>query len=135
MIDDISSDSKQDFIYASFNQINADTLITIKDQDDKIIAAFKTSRNIKSLLYSKSDLDFKSYKIYTGGEIDGEESNGLYTKINSYNGGEEIRYRDSSSNNISNGSLSDTVLKVLFVEIGLLFLVLAYYIIDKKIKY
>ncbi len=42
--------------------------------------------------------DYKSYKIYTGGTIDGEETNGLYTNINSYTGGEEITFNDSSVN-------------------------------------
>ena len=87
MVDNISNESKQDFIYASFNQINADTLIVIKDQDDKIIFAFKTGRSIQNIVYSSKDLNYKSYKIYTGGEIDGSETNGLYTEINSYTDG------------------------------------------------
>ena len=130
MIDQISSDSKQDFIYASFNQISADTLIVIKDQDDKIITAFKTGRNIGNLLYSSAYLDYESYKIYTGGTIDGEEVNGLYTKINSYTDGEEITFNDASANMklIQNKDISNTVLIILIVEIILLAISLTIYI-------
>ena len=60
MVDPISEDSKQDFIYASFNKIEANTLIVIKNQNDKIITAFKTDRNIGNLLYSSKDLKYKS---------------------------------------------------------------------------
>ena len=81
MVDKISSDSKQNFIFASFDQIDANTLIVIKDQNDKIITAFKTERTIQNLVYSSSDLNYKSYKIYTGGTISGEEINGLYKNI------------------------------------------------------
>lgn len=134
MIDQISSDSKQDFIYASFSGINADTLIVIKDQYDKIITAFKTDRNIGNLLYSSKDLDYKSYKIYTGGTIDGEETNGLYTKINSYTDGEEITFNDASENMklTQNKDISKTVLIILVSEIILLIIFMTLYIIRSK---
>lgn len=50
MIDQISNDSQQNFIYASFNRITADALIAIKNQSDEIIAAFKTGRDIQNLV-------------------------------------------------------------------------------------
>ena len=136
MVDQISSDSKQNSIYLTFNnQIDADTLIVIKDQDDKIITAFKTSRNIKTLLYSSSNLNYESYKVYTDGTIDGEETNGLYTKVNSYTDGEEIQV--SSANNINNKQktkkdISKTVLIVLIVEIILLIISISLYIFLDK---
>ena len=131
MIDAISSESKQNFIYASFNQIDVDTLIVIKDQDDKIITAFKTDRNIQNLLYSSSNLDYESYKIYIGGTIEGEETNGLYTKINSYTGGEEITFNDASSGmkQVINKDISKNVLIILISEIALLCTFLTIYIV------
>lgn len=131
MMDEISSESKQKFIYASFNQIEADTLIVIKDQDNKIIAAFKTGRNIKNLLYSDSNLSYESYKVYTGGIIDGEEVNGLYTKINNYEEGEEIIVSDATRNirrASNNEDISKNILIILIVEIGLLIMLLTVYI-------
>ncbi len=128
MIDEISKESKQKYLFASFNQISADTLIVIKDQSNNIITAFKTSRNIQNLLYSSSDLNYNSYKIYTGGKIDGEETNGLYTKINSYSGGTEISYNDSSQgmNQQKNESnISNVLLIALIIEIISLIIVVS----------
>ena len=130
MVDAISSESKQKFIYASFNGISADTLVVVKDQDDSIITAFKTSRSISNLLYSSSDLNYKSYKIYTGGSIDGEETNGLYTKINNYTNGEEITFNDYSNISVyNNKDIANNVLKILIVEVVLLCIFLSWYII------
>ena len=138
MADSISNDSKQDYIYASFNKINADTLIVIKNQNDEIIAAFKTGRSIGNLLYSSNDLDNKSYKIYTGGTIDGDETNGLYSKINNYTGGEEITFNEASNgmrlNNKNINNASNDLLKVLLSEIVLLIVVVSYYGINRYQK-
>ena len=125
MVDEISSESKQTFIYASFHTVEKDALLVIKDQNDKVVTAFKTSRNIQNLLYSSPDLKNQSYKIYTGGTIDGEEENGLYTTINSYSGGEELSYNNAagmrmnqsnSSNVIGIAFLIEVIVFVLFVS-------------------
>ena len=131
MTDQISSDSKQKFLYVNFNkQISADTLIAIKDQDDKVITAFKTSRTIKTLLFSSADLDYKSYTVYTGGEIDGEETNGLYTKINSYSNGEETSVSEVQQTNQKNtNKKSKTILIVFIIEIVLLLILVPIYFI------
>ena len=142
MVDPISNESKQKIIFASFSsQIKANTLIVIKDQDDKVITAFKTSRTIKNLLYSSKDLDYTSYKIYAGGTIDGEETNGLYTKVNSYTNGEEVSYSDSSNNSMRNNkttkkkkNISNTLLKALIIEITILVLFLIGVGIDTTIN-
>ena len=137
MVDRVESDSKQKFIYASFNKISADSLVVIKDKSDNIIAAFKTSRDITNLIYSSSSLESDSYKIYVGGTIDGEETNGLYTKINSYTDGEEITYNDASQGmnafkdrNVNNKS--KVILIALIGEIALLAILVAVYIIGKR---
>ena len=127
MVDQISSDSKQDFIFASFDQIEADTLVVIKDQSGNIITAFKTDRTIQNLVYSSKDLNYKSYEIYTGGTIDGEETNGLYSNINNYTGGEEIEYRDASMNSTISQTLRRNVLIVLICEVILLVIALIIY--------
>ena len=138
MVDQISSNSKQNYLYASFNsQINSDTLIVIKDEDEKIVVAFKTGRNIKNLLYSSSNINNNSYKIYTGGTIDGEETNGLYTKIESYNGGVEASYSSVSNNmNIkksNSNNISKPLLIALLIEIGLLIIsIIVYFVGNKK---
>ena len=129
MVDQISDDSKQNFIYASFNKIPADTLIVIKDQDDAIITAFKTGRNIQNLVYSSPNLNYESYKLYTGGTIEGEETNGLYAVIDSYTGGEEIASNNSSSKRLSSdqNSISNVAFVALIIEIALLSIALVFY--------
>ena len=134
MQDTISSDSKQKFLYANFNEISADTLIIIKNQDNEVIMAFKTERNIRNLLYSSSDLNYETYSIFTGGTIDGEETNGLYTKINDYTNGNEIKYNNTNMGmkfHDYNNDYSSKLLKALIIEIILLFTFIIIYVIRK----
>jgi len=131
MADAISNESKQKYIYASINdQIKENTLIVIKDQDNKVLVAYKTDRSIKNILFSTSDLNYTSYKIYSGGNITGEGTNGLYTKIDNYIDGEEISSSNASNgmrggnrdNKVTNNSTknSNTLLTILLSEIGVL---------------
>ena len=136
MVDEVSNESEQNFIYASFNEIKADTLIVVKDQDDNIITAFKTGRNVQNLLYSNLKLNYKSYKIYIGGTIDGKETNGLYTTINSYEDGEEITYNilNNTMDFRNKNNVSSMLLKILLIEVVsiILFLVILLRIEKKK---
>lgn len=140
MIDSINSDSKQKFISVQFNtSISADTLVVIQDQNDKVITAYKTSRSIKTLVYSNSSLDYQSFKIYTGGEITGEETNGLYTNITSYSGGTEVSFNSINGNNRNNtvnkeSSKSDFILKLLIGECSLLGVVLLIIVLIRIIR-
>lgn len=135
MADRISNESKQKYIYVNFNsKIEKDTLIVIKDQDNKIITAFKTTKDITTLFYSNENLDYKSFKIYTGGNIDGDEVNGLYTNINSYEDGEEITYTEVSSfNNLKDVKTNQNsfILKLLIGEIISLIIIFIYIICDR----
>lgn len=141
MADEISNDSKQKFIFVSFNKVSADTVIVLKDQDNNIIAAFKTDRDIQNLVFSKPDLNYESYKVYIGGTIEGKEINGLYSEIDSYTDGEEITSNNAnrSKNNefgMNNKKTEqDTVaLIALGAEIVLLVFVSTIYIVGKKNK-
>lgn len=133
MADKIESSSKQKYIYVNFNsKVSKDSLIVIKDQDDEIITAFKTSKDTSTLLYSSEDLDYKSFAIYIGGEIDGEEINGLYTTINSYENGTLVSYSEVLSGNFKmiNNNSDNFILKLLIIEIGCLVLLIGYILID-----
>ncbi len=133
MADEISSESKQKYIYVKFNTIiKKDTLLVIKDQNDNIITAFKTSKNISTLFYSSEDLNYKSYKIYTGGEIDGEETNGLYTNIKSYKNGSELSYNEISSSKTKKES--NFILNLLISEIVALLIVVLYTIVSNYLN-
>ena len=135
MMDQIESSSKQQYIYASLNTtINENTLIVIKDDNNNIITAYKTPRSIKNILYSSSTLKNNSCKIYINGTIDGEETNGLFTKINSYIDGEEISYSNVSNNINNTNNKSDFILKLLIIEIISLVVFLIIVFIDKLIN-
>lgn len=137
MADMISNESKQKYIYLNFkDKIPANTLIVIKDNNDNIIAAFKTTKTISTLLYSADNLNYKSLKVYINGEIEGKEENGLYIQINSYTDGEEISYQEinSTNNMINNKSNNNFILNILIIELILLTIDLGYILIDKYIK-
>ena len=129
MVDQISNDSKQDFIFASFDQIAADAPVVIKDQSGNIIAAFKSDRTFKTLIYSNSSLDYKNFKIYKGGEISGSETNGLYLSVDGYAGGEEVVFVNMSSKSETYENDASTVaLVALLAELALLVIALSVYI-------
>ena len=77
-----------------------------------------------------------SYKIYTGGTIDGDEKNGLYTKINSYSGGEVITTSNVESGKFErqNGNISNMLLKALLVEMGTLTVFVSVIFISYNVK-
>ena len=119
MIDEISSESKQAFIYAQLGtQIDAGATVTIKDQDDNTIVEFKTDRNIKTIFYSSADLNYKSYKIYANST--------------------EVSYSATSTmmgrNGVNRQDVSSTLLIVWIIEITALVVLLAVLFISKQIK-
>ena len=101
MLDAISSDSKQTFVVLSFQEKPTEnTLITLLDEKDSPVFAFKTDRTYSNLIYSSSSLKESTYYLYKDGEITGENKNGFYTSITNYTKGKELGY---SSNEIQNG--------------------------------
>lgn len=77
-----------------------------------------------------------SYKIYTGGTIDGDEKNGLYTKINSYSGGEVITTSNVEFGKFErqNENISNILLKALLIEIDALLVFVSAIFISSKMK-
>lgn len=140
MVDEIGGESKNKYIYASLNtSIEADTLIVIKDQDDNVIVAFKAQNAFKNILYSSIDLSYASYKIYKGGTIKGEQTNGLYTKVDNYTNGEEVSYTDNSTRNNQSATQTEkmNIEKVLLIALicevaGLLITILISVLTNKK---
>ena len=101
MLDEISSESKQIFATFSFQDKPVeDTLITLLDENDTPIFAFKTDRTYSNLIYSSASLEEGTYYLYKDGDITGENINGFYTIITNYTKGSQLGY---SSNEIQNG--------------------------------
>lgn len=121
MSDRILNESKQEYIYLNFNEtIISNSLIVIKDEKDNIITAFKTNKDLKTLFYSDNNIKYKSLKVYINGEIDGKETNGLYTKINNYKNGEEIEFNNMNFNQKNENNLQFILKISLLIEFILL---------------
>ena len=101
MLDEISSDSKQTFVTFAFqDKPIEDTLITLLDDSNTPIFAFKTDRTYSNLIYSSASLKEGTYYLYKDGEVTGETNSGFYTSITNYTKGTQLGY---SSNEIQNG--------------------------------
>lgn len=97
MADAVSSDSKQEFMQLQFKtKVEKDELITITDQNQSPLVAFKTDREYTVLTVSTEDFVNNSNIVYEGGTIEGISTNGLYTKITSYTPGVEKEYNETS---------------------------------------
>ena len=98
MYDAISSESKQNYMVLSFtNRITDNTLITLLNENDEVMMAYKTDRTYTNLVYSSADLDKGTYYLYKGGEIDGDETNGYYSKVNKYSKGTVQAYSSTGA--------------------------------------
>ena len=97
MLDEISKDSKQTFISLSFsNNVEEDSLITLLDSTDGPIFAYKTDRSYTKLIYSSNNISDGTYYLYQDGEITGNNNNGLYNRISSYNKGTLLGYSNNN---------------------------------------
>lgn len=97
MADAVSSDSKQEFMQLQFKtKVEKDELITITEQNQSPLVAFKTDREYTVLTVSTEDFVNNSNIVYEGGTIEGISTNGLYTKITSYTPGVKKEYNETS---------------------------------------
>ena len=97
MYDEIKSDSKQRFMVLSFYEKNNDgDLITLLDSSDNALFSFSTDRSYTNLVYSSSSLVDGTYSFYKNGEITGNNLNGFYYKVDSYNKGVQLGYTGNS---------------------------------------
>ncbi|MBP5684285.1 MAG: carbohydrate-binding domain-containing protein [Bacilli bacterium] len=128
--DKIIDESKQNYLYITLNdEIEEDTLIVIKDENDKVLMAYKTDRSFKNLLYTSPNLNYKAYKLYVGGDIIGKETNGLYDEIEDYKGGTLIYSSDNNDHPINDNTDS-----MILIYIGVLVIVLLGFIISSYRK-
>ena len=104
MYDEISSESKQNFIVLSFQERqDVDSLITILDSNDNPLMSYKSDRVYTNLVYSSSNLSNGTYYLYKDGSVDGTSNNGLYSKINSYTKGTQLGYTNNMIGGIQGG--------------------------------
>ena len=118
MFDGVSDESKQNFIVFSFKTAQtADTLITLLNENNEAVMAYKTDRSYTNLVYSSSDFKEGTYYLYKNGEIEGTQTNGYYTDITKYTKGTHQGYSmtgtqggmpgGKQNNGMSNGNVPD----------------------------
>lgn len=104
MYDQISSDSTQKFMVLSFNgSISENTLVTLLDDSNNVIFAYKTDRSYTNLIYSSTKLVDGSYSLYKDGTIVGNSVNGFYNDADSYTEGVKLGYSSIGSQGAMNG--------------------------------
>ena len=98
MYDAVSSESKQNYMVLSFQESQKEgTLITLLDEDDKVVMAYQTDRSFTNLIYSSAELVDGTYSLYKGGEIDGTSVNGFYTEVSNYTKGTQQGYSSTGA--------------------------------------
>ena len=96
MYDPISEDSQQLFMMLEFGQ-ETDSLVVVTDADDKPVFAYDFPHDYMYIAFSTPELTEGVYHVYLGGEIEGEQVNGLYTSITSYVPGERMQHGEGNA--------------------------------------
>lgn len=148
MYDEIKNASKQKNVTYQFeNQVPEGTLIALVDENDNAVVAFETDRTYKVITFSSQDLEDKEYIVYEGGKIDGDNINGLYSNITSYEKGMKINARKLTDNdgkrpfdknfdknfiNSSESKFDTKTLVLMAVSIIILLIIAIVLIVNKK---
>ena len=76
-----SADSEQGFVAAVLDQsLAAGTVVQLVDADGEIVAAFESSKEFSSVVFSSSEIeDGAEYEVYVGGSVSGTVTGGLAT--------------------------------------------------------
>jgi len=100
MLDEISSNSKQNFVILSFEEKpENETTVVLLDKDDNVIFAYTSDRTYSNLVYSSSNLKEGTYYLYKNGTITGDIDNGVYKNITNYEKGLQYGYVQSGIQN------------------------------------
>lgn len=103
MAERIDSSSKQVYETLQLDKVQKETLVTLTDENDNPEVAFESDRAYSVLIVSTPDMKNGEHKIYEGGSIVGENENGLYTKITSYEKGTEKEYSSAENRMMKGG--------------------------------
>lgn len=91
MYDPIEGDSEQAFMMLEFSEAT-DGLLVITDENDTPIFAYDFPYSYKYIAVSTPEMAEGSYRVYLGGEIEGEQTDGLYTAITTYTTGVRMQH-------------------------------------------
>ena len=95
MYEEISDESAQQhaqFYFAEKQKGNVPMVIT--DTDGNYVLAYTPVNDFSILEFSSADLaDGQTYYLYSGGNLTGSVTNGIYTEVESYTGGIQLAHR------------------------------------------
>ena len=90
MYDPIEADSAQLFMMLEFSE-STDDLLVVTNAAGQPVFAFDFPHDYMYIAFSTPDLaEGETYHVYLGGEIEGEQQDGLYTAITSYVPGRQL---------------------------------------------
>jgi len=98
MYEGIDENSEQQFMQMYFSEKQND-LIVITKEDLIPVIAFKPINSFSILECSSKEFENGKYFAFVGGEIEGEERDGVYTNIKSYKEGEKLSHTGTMVNN------------------------------------
>ena len=85
MYDEVSSESTQNFVVFGFNStLNEESILLIKDAEDKPVVAFSAANAYSMLVYSSNSLVEGEYTLYKVDSVEGNKNGGIYTNITNY---------------------------------------------------
>ena len=91
MYDSLEDSSEQLYMFLQFSE-STDDLICITDENGKAIFAYDFPFSYSYISLSCPQLEEGTYHVYVGGVVDGNESDVLYTDIESYSGGTQMHH-------------------------------------------
>ena len=91
MYDPIEADSSQLFMMLEFAE-KTDQLVVVTDENDQPVFAYDFPHSYTYIAFSSPALKEGTYRVYLGGEIAGEQTDGLYTSITSYTPGTRMQH-------------------------------------------
>lgn len=105
MYDVLENTGDQLFMYLQFAAAT-DDVICITDAADQPIFAYDFPHDYSYISLSSPVLQEGTYHVYIGGTVTGTVSDGLYTSIDSFSGGTQMRHGGTAA--MDNGSWGDT---------------------------
>lgn len=96
MYDPIDSSSAQLFMMLEFAE-ETDQLVVVTDENDRPVFAYDFPYDYMYIAFSTPALKEGTYRVYLGGEIKGEQTDGLYTSITSYTPGTRMQHGEGTA--------------------------------------
>lgn len=96
MYDPIEADSDQLFMMLEFGEATND-LVVVTDENDNPVFAYDFPYDYMYIAFSTPQLKEGTYHVYLGGEIEGEQTDGLYTSISSYTPGARMQHGEGNA--------------------------------------